>query len=251
MTATMLRAEAFASPPEAVLLDIDNTVYAYDPAHRAAMERVTTKVVSSFGIAREAFHEAFARARNEVKHALGATASAHSRLLYFQRALELIGLGSQPLMALDLEQTYWRTLLSSARLFDGVREFLDDLRLRGVPAVVVTDLTAQIQLRKLVYFGLDRYFDFVVTSEEAGADKPSPLPFELALRKLKEPRRTIWMVGDNPATDILGARRAIPSVATIQKVHGGVVAGTGDGRPDAVVVNFAALRALLKQSYGE
>ena len=68
------------------------------------------------------------------------------------------------------------------KLFDDVLEFLDDLRLLGIPMVIVTDLTAQIQFRKIVYFGLDRYFDFVVTSEEAGQDKPNAAPFELAMK---------------------------------------------------------------------
>ena len=37
---------------------------------------------------------------------------------------------------------------------------------------------------ELVYFGLDEFFDYVVTSEEAGADKPDKRPFEVALEKL-------------------------------------------------------------------
>ena len=38
--------------------------------------------------------------------------------------------------------------------------------------------------RKIIFFGLEQYFDYVVTSEEAGIDKPSKAPFELALKKL-------------------------------------------------------------------
>ena len=70
-----------------------------------------------------------------------------------QRMLEIMGLGSQVLVALDLEQTYWRTFLNSAVLFDGVRELLDEIRLYGIPTAIVTDLTAQIQFRKIIYFG--------------------------------------------------------------------------------------------------
>ena len=33
----------------------------------------------------------------------------------------------------------------------------------SIPMVIVTDLTAQVQFRKIVYFGLDHRFDFVVT----------------------------------------------------------------------------------------
>ena len=98
--------------------------------------------------------------------------------------LEIMGLGSQVLLALDLEQTYWRTFLSNAILFEGVKELLDDLRLYGIPTAIVTDMTAQLQFRKIVYFGLDHYFDYIVTSEEAGFDKPHKAPFEIALQKM-------------------------------------------------------------------
>ncbi|TKW74701.1 MAG: hypothetical protein DI543_23960, partial [Bradyrhizobium icense] len=68
----------------------------------------------------------------------------------------------QPAIALDLEQTYWRTLMTSARLFHGAEDLLIELRAAGLPLALVTDLTAQIQFRKLVYFGIDRYFDTIV-----------------------------------------------------------------------------------------
>lgn len=121
--------------------------------------------------------------------------------------LEIMGLGSQVLLALDFEQTYWRTFLSNAILFDDVKELLDDLRLLGIPTAIVTDLTAQIQFRKVVYFGLDQYFDYIVTSEEAGFDKPHPAPFTIALEKMRPKGNTIWMIGDNPVNDIRGAAR--------------------------------------------
>ncbi len=232
--------------PDAILFDTDNTLYAYEPAHAAAMAAVREKVVRTFSIDATAFDEAFATARKEVKARLKRTAASHSRLLYMQRMLEIIGLGSQVMLALDFEQTYWRTFLSRATLFDDVKELLDDLRLLGVPTVVVTDLTAQIQFRKIVYFGLDPYFDFIVTSEEAGSDKPAAAPFLIALEKLDLHGKRIWMIGDDPETDIAGSRREIGAV-TLQKLHGGVTRGQGESAPDASFSEFAQLRRLLRE----
>ena len=59
----------------------------------------------------------------------------------------------------------------NAILFEGVKDLLDDIRLLGVPTAIVTDLTAQIQFRKIVYFGLDHYFVNIVTSEVDGIVK--------------------------------------------------------------------------------
>lgn len=244
MSIVIHRPAAFTALPSAVLFDLDDTLYAYRPAHAAGLHAARAKAARQFNIPENRFNDAFDAARLAVKERLGLTASAHSRLLYFQLALEGLGFGSRVLPALDLEQTYWRAYLASAQLFDGVVALLDDLRIAGIPAGVVTDLGAQIQFRKIVYFGLDNHIDFIVTSEEAGADKPAPAIFHLAAAKLKPRGDRLWMVGEDPARDIGGARAAI-GAATIQKIHEGVTPGTGDLRADAEVTHFDALRRLI------
>ena len=132
-------------------------------------------------------------------------------------------------------------------LFDGVLELLDDIRLLGIPTAIVTDLTAQIQFRKVVYFGLDRYFDYIVTSEEAGFDKPHDTSFQLALEKMRPKGNRIWMIGDSPVNDIRGARETINAVV-LQKIHSGVIEGTGITKADGTFDSFDELRRLLKKT---
>jgi HAD superfamily hydrolase (TIGR01549 family) len=230
--------------PDAILFDTDNTLYPYDPAHLAAQSAVKEKVISTFSIKSEDFDLASKEARQQVKKRLQHTAASHSRLLYMQRMLEIMGLGSQVLLALDFEQTYWRTFLTNAVLFHGVKELLDDIRLLGIPTAVVTDLTAQIQFRKVVYFGLDHYFDYIVTSEEAGFDKPHEAPFQIALEKMRPKGDCIWMIGDNPVNDIRGAREKINAV-TLQKYHDGTAIGEYENKPDAAFQEFSQLRSLI------
>jgi HAD superfamily hydrolase (TIGR01549 family) len=241
----------FEHLPHAVLFDFDNTFYAYGPAHAAGMEATRAKAMSAFSISAEQFDQAFKAARGEIKARLGATASSHNRLLYFQKLLEAIGLGSQVLLALDFEQTYWRSYLVAAQLFPGSMAFLDDLRLAGIPTAVVTDLTAQIQLRKMVYFGLDRHFECVVTSEEIGHDKPHEAMFRLALEKLQPAGAVVWMIGDSAEKDIAGARDAIGAV-TIQIEHAHVDAPSTVGpQADATFTDFADLGRLLEKLVAE
>jgi HAD superfamily hydrolase (TIGR01549 family) len=238
--------EKFNRLPDAILFDTDNTLYPYEPAHAAAQVAVRTKVASTFSIKPEDFDKAFDEARRQVKARLKHTASSHSRLLYLQRMLEIMGLGSQVLWALDFEQTYWRTFLSNATLFDEVKELLDDVRRLGIPTAIVTDLTAQIQFRKVVYFGLDHYFDYIITSEEAGFDKPHRAPFQLALEKMSPKGDCIWMIGDNPLNDIRGAREQM-NASTIQKIHENTPLGTDANAPDAAFSEYAHLRRFLKE----
>lgn len=234
--------DKFRAKPEAILFDFDNTLYAYEPAHAAGAAAVRSKASQLLGIANQDIDERMDRARREVKERLGHVGAAHSRLLYFQRFIELCGLKSQLVMSLSLEHAYWRAFLGAARLFPGVREVFDDLRALGIPAGLVTDLTSRIQFRKLVFFGLEHAFEYVVTSEEAGADKPDPAPYALISAKMGLAGKRVWMIGDNPEADIAGAAKALGAV-TLQKRHAGVRVSSA---ADAVFDDFGELRRFFQ-----
>ena len=226
--------------PEAIIFDTDNTLYPYDPAHKAAMDAVYLKAQKKLGVSKSEFKMAFEEARNWIKSKLGDTASSHSRLLYFQRTIEILGMKTQILFALDIEQTYWRVFLSNCVLFPGVRDFMQLIKSADIMTLNITDLTAQIQFRKLIYFELDNYFDFVVTSEEAGADKPDRRPFKIALEKASIDPAKVWMIGDNPITDMGGAHKF--GIVKVQKVHEGVtVYKEGPCKPNFTFNNFDKL----------
>jgi len=230
--------------PDAILFDTDNTLYDYGPANALAEKSVEAKVLNLLGVNPDIFRATYEQSKQQIKSQLGHTASSHSRLLYFQRLLELLGFKAQLMTALDLEQTFWRTFLANAPLFPGVMNLLDDLRYNNIPIAVVTDLTSHVQLRKLTYFNLQETFDSVVTSEEVGADKPDPRNFHLVLEKLGlTSGHVLWMVGDNPFTDIAGGRSI--GAVTFQKIHRGVSVGTGDLTPDFIFDNYRDLHGLV------
>ena len=237
----------FNQIPDGILFDTDNTLYPYDPAHQKAMSALKQKISNTLNVPIKDVENNFNKSRSEVKKLLKNTAASHSRLLYIQRMLEFFGLGSQVLLALDFEQTYWRVFLSEAKLFSGLEKFLEELRLLQVPMAIVTDLTAQIQFRKMVYFELDHYFDYIVTSEEVGYDKPHRLPFEISLKKMNlHKKQNIWFIGDNPKNDIEGAKRYI-NATTLQKIHQGVARATGRYKADLEFTDFKDLIKLINQ----
>ena len=241
-----LNKEISISAPKAILFDTDNTLYEYEPANKAAIEAVYIKAHNLLDIDRKTFFDNYKEARLQVKINIPNTASSHSRLLYFQRMIELLGHKAELILALDLEQTYWRNFLANAPLFPHVHQLLKLIRRNNIPIGVITDLTCQIQLRKLTYFGLEDTFDAIVTSEEVGVDKPDPRNFELMLSKLNlKNMSNVWMIGDNPISDILGSKRL--GAITFQKNHQGVELGINDSMPDFIFKNFKDLEVLLSE----
>lgn len=239
--------EVLTKRPGAVIFDLDNTLYDYEHPHGKALAEVRAKLGRSAGIAPARFDALYDEARKSVKADLKDNASAHSRLLYFQRMIELTGLRSDVVMALDCEQTYWRTFLSAASLFPDVEETMRLIRSLGIQMAIVTDLTAQIQFRKIVYFGLESIVDHVITSEEAGADKPAAPIFAIARRKLDlKPGAPVWMIGDDAKKDCEGAKAHLGAVTFLRR-HGMAAPATAD----IVFDRFDEVKSLFQRFAGQ
>lgn len=90
-------------------------------------------------------------------------------------------------------------------LFDDVLSTLKILKQQNFILGLLTNLAKDMGpiCRKV---GLESYLDFVVTSEEAGADKPNPPIFQAALRQAKVDASEAIHVGDQYKIDVVGAR---------------------------------------------
>lgn len=192
---------------KAVVLDLDDTLYAFEPLDAEARVRVRAYACEKLHITAQRYEEAFDYGRRETKRRLGSVAASHNRLLYFQTALEHMGVNPVPI-ARELYEMYWDTVLHKMKLNDGAREFLDRMHACGIKVMLCTDLTAHIQYRKIEALGIAGDIFGLVTSEEAGREKPAPEIFALCLAKLGLPAAEVCCVGDSPEKDVAGARAA-------------------------------------------
>lgn len=188
-----------------LLLDLDNTFYEYAPCHEAGFNACFELLKSkTFFNDIEDFKEAYKNVQKRLKATTPNQAASHNRILYFQLLLEDLGMFS-PKFTIELYDTYWNNFLEKMKLFPDFLNFLKTSKDKGLKIIVVTDLTAHIQHRKLIKLGVIDSIDYLVTSEEAGAEKPSPIMFELALKKLQLAPSEVVFIGDNFTKDIEGA----------------------------------------------
>lgn len=192
---------------KAVILDLDDTLYAYEPLDEEARARVREYTCGKLGITRLQYEEAYRFGRSETKRQLGDVGASHNRLLYCQKTLEYLGVNPMP-MSLRMYETYWGTFLEKMCLRDGAREFLDRMHEREIKVMICTDLTAHIQHRKIEALGIAEDISYLVTSEEAGREKPSSEIFMLCLDKLKMSAKEVCCIGDSPSKDVEGAKAA-------------------------------------------
>ncbi len=105
------------------------------------------------------------------------------------------------------------------RVFDDVRPLLTHLADAGIRTAVVSNWDSRLPAL-LEALGLRASFEFVLTSAEAGASKPNPRIFEMALNRLGMQAREVLHVGDSHEEDILGAQAA--GIAALQICRDGV-----------------------------
>lgn len=193
---------------KAVFFDLDDTLYSgFTSGDAEGFQRCGNYVAQHLGLDAKQFATIMRACRESLKDRLPQEPEIHDRVLCAQQALEQFGINPIP-HAEALHDVYWSGVFDHMVIRSGVIELLDTLRAHQICIGVCTNMLAGMQMRKLYALGLADKIDFLVTSEEAGRDKPDPAIFHLALRKAGCSPEQALMVGDNFSHDILGAHNA-------------------------------------------
>ena len=190
---------------KAIFFDLDDTLY-YAPI-KECNEILVSYVANKYQVSNETAKEAFEKGKALTKKLLPDVASTHNRLLYIQHMLEFLGKNVIS-DSLEIYNVFWDNFLQKSTLRKGVKDVLEELKERGIGIGICTDLTAYIQHRKLQKLGLASYIDWLITSEEAGEEKPSKKMFDLCAKKANCEMNDIIYTGDSYKKDYIGASQA-------------------------------------------
>ncbi|MFC7097851.1 HAD family hydrolase [Halobaculum marinum] len=237
---------------DAVLFDLDDTLYPYDPCNEAGRRAAFETYRDRGGdLDADAFERRRARARAATKREVPETASSHNRHIYYTSVVAALPGPFDAGLARDLGDAYWDAYLDEMTPFHDALDTLATLREANVDVAVVTNLTTRVQLRKLARLGVDRHLDALVTSEEVGREKPAAPVFTTALARLDRAPSEALVVGNSPHKDIeggnaLGMETALfngPADATAGEDAGGATSTDGVDlrRPDHHLDSLAAV----------
>lgn len=107
----------------------------------------------------------------------------------------------------NLSVDYIKVLPHHNQLFEGTHEILEHLYL-NYKLHIITNGFNEVQYKKLENSGLTKYFEKIITSEDAGVKKPNRIIFDYALEITKAVSSESIMIGDNWEADIMGAKDA-------------------------------------------
>ena len=231
----------------AVLLDVGDTLVRPDSSWRD----VYARVFLSHGITAtaEAFEGAFRAAWKEWQQEGPFEASEEAS---YRRLMALDQLVFDRLGFPDLPDSFFRDVdlafrqRSAFYVFPDVIPALDAMQAAGLRLAVVSNWgwAAPELLQTLE---LARHFEVLSISARVGYQKPHPAIFEHALELLAIGPREAVHVGDDPAADVQGARRAGIEAILIDR-HGRIHPPLGWGTPldgAPVVADMAELLDLL------
>lgn len=193
-----------------LFFDLDHTLWDFERNSRATLHDlfIEEKLVDR-GIPDAA---EFIDAYEEINHGLWQRyESGHLhrdvlRVLRFRNTLLRFGVKDEA-MAVRLGHAYLAQCPLRPALMPGAQALLDDLR-EHYRLHIITNGFHEVQQVKMGSSGIASHFDLVLSSEMAGARKPDPRIFEVALRRTKATASDSLMIGDNLRADIEGARGA-------------------------------------------
>jgi putative hydrolase of the HAD superfamily len=182
---------------KAVFFDIDDTLYDTSGFARLA-RRAAINVMIDAGLPLSS-DEAYKLLKEIIKEK-GSNYDKHFNIL----TKRVFGEEKPLLIALGMI-TYHNVKFALLRLFPKTPSTLIYLKSKGYHLGVISDGITIKQWEKLIRLGLNHFFDEVVTSEEAGVEKPDEKIFRLALDRMGcQPTKSI-MIGNKFNKDIIGA----------------------------------------------
>ena len=179
------------NPVNALLFDMDNTLFDLVGAQIAACEAVTR----SLGMTEEnLLYPYFLRPIH------GFESPEH--ILDFMKDRGIPVSGSYNNARRIYEQEKIRTITP----YPGVVDTLTRIRDQGLPLGIVTDAHSRDAIKRLERAGLLHFFSCMVTYDLVGVKKPAHEPFIVALDMLKSTADEVLLVGDSPRRDIEPAK---------------------------------------------
>ena len=109
-----------------------------------------------------------------------------------------------------MEEHYWSYLTPKLKLFPHSAKLLEELKSsQKYKLVLLTDSDGKkiFKLRRIKFLGLEKYFDYLITTDLTGLNKPAIENFEYILKISGMKGENCMMIGDHPDVDLINAKK--------------------------------------------
>ncbi len=192
-----------------LFFDLDRTLYDFDRCNRETlqdmfgMHKLRQEGIPDF----DAFLGIY-KGINKGLWELYKTGQITKQELNRERFARTLGhFGINHMLSKDMAADYIRLSPLKTHLIPGSIELLEYLKPK-YHLHIITNGFDEIQFRKIDRCGLGEYFSHVITSEDAGVQKPDPGIFQYAFRLTGAEPALSLLIGDDPDSDVAGAYKS-------------------------------------------
>ncbi|WP_200975459.1 YjjG family noncanonical pyrimidine nucleotidase [Echinicola sp. 20G] len=193
-----------------LFFDLDHTLWDYDRnVQESLSELYEIYGLENLGVpSNHDFYKAFLKVNTGLwdHYNVGKIDKDTLRKVRFRRIFDHFG-AHDVVVPEAMESDFMQRTSSKPHLFPYSKEILTYLKGK-YELHVITNGFNESQALKMTSSGIHAYFDLVVTSETTGHKKPDRRIFEYAMGQLGADAEECLMIGDNPVSDIQGARNA-------------------------------------------
>ena len=193
-----------------LLFDLDHTLWDYERNVQESLnELFEIYLLKDLGVSTfDAFYEAFNTVNAELwnSYNTGKIDRVILRKERFKRIFEHLGADGLAVPT-EMEGDFMQRTSSKPHLFPHSKETLAYLQ-NNYELHIISNGFDESQAMKMASSGLTSFFKLIITSETTSYRKPDKRIFEYALDKLETEPNVCLVIGDNPDTDILGAKDA-------------------------------------------
>jgi putative hydrolase of the HAD superfamily len=183
--------------PKVSIFDLDGTLYDYKTANDFGISELVGFLSTELALDPSKLQKMYQDSRLISKQYSSLTAESHNIILYIFKMFEINNFPINLELVIESENIYWSAFISKIEPFEKVEEFIIDLKSVGSKMVMITDMSAKIQIRKLVALGFDKAFDIFISSDQVGGDKLTGKPFDYLFKERIERSDSKWYIGDN------------------------------------------------------
>lgn len=188
-----------------VYFDLDNTLLDFSRSEKEALTSIfeekgfdlTDELINQYVLINKKWWQYYAK---------GLYPKDYIVVARFEEFLNL--LGRTDLNTVEIAENYLEKLSNLAYFLPGAEEFLEKLKSKGQRMAILTNGVQAVQEKRCKLLKLERFVEFVLTSEAVGKPKPDPTIFHVASKMSGVSLEKSVYVGDDPVIDFEASKNA-------------------------------------------